>query len=109
MSSDDEEIVVEKYNAQPDVPAGAVLNAEGAVAMKVMNRVQVLVVCRRPNGEKVRYVLRSSANVCMAWIDPIDVPCMGAVRGGCCGRRKRGIIMLANANDVRQWTNRGGR
>lgn len=109
MTSDDEEVVIDKYNAQPDVPAGAILNADGWVAMKVMNRVQVLVTCQRPNGEKVRYVLTSWANVCMAWVNPIDVPCLKAVRGGCCGRRRRGIIMLANASDVRQWTNRGGR
>lgn len=107
MGSDDH--LVEHYNAQPDVPAGAIVNEEGQVAMKVMNRVQVLVTCQRPDGQKVRYVLRSEANVCMAWIDPIDVPCMKAVRGGCCGNRRSGIIILANASDVRQWTNRGGR
>lgn len=83
-------------------------NEAGQVAMKYGRKNRVLVTCG-PVEDRRQYVFDMRANICMAWINAEDVPCAQAVRGGCCGQRKPGVITLANEDDVRRWTNGGGR
>ena len=49
------------------------------------------------------------ANINLLYVPAEDVPALMAVRGGCCGKKQTGILMLANEDDVRRWTNGGGR
>lgn len=83
----------------------AIYNEEGQVAMKYLRKNRAYFKCQSGN----EYVLHMRANICMGWVDEEDVPCARAVRGGCCGRKKPGVITFANEADVRRWTNGGGR
>lgn len=49
------------------------------------------------------------ANIAMAWVKNEHVDQVLSVRGGCCGQKKPGVFRLANEDDVRRWTNNGGR
>lgn len=86
-----------------------ILNADGTlVAMRYLRQQQMIVECG-PGKARRQHVFSMKANISMGWIPLEDVPCCLAVKGGCCGQRKAGIIIYANEADVRQWTNGGGR
>lgn len=74
-------------------------NSSGEVALKYLRGGQRLV-----NG----YVFIPKANISLAWVKPEDVQVMYNIKRGCCGNKKR-VIFPANEQDVRIWTNNGGR
>ena len=91
-----------------ELPPEAITNAEGMVAMKYRRLVPITVRCGgHPNYAYYVFVIR--ANIPMTWVNPEHVPCMSNVKYGCCGVKKPGGVIFANENDVRQWTNGGGR
>lgn len=59
------------------------------------------------NGYEYAFVVR--ANVCMAWVKETDVNIVLSITKTCCGGNKKTIYRLANEDDVRRWTNNGGR
>lgn len=77
----------------------------GEVAVKYRQPGRVLITgC----PSKKEYVAITQANICLAWVDPIDVDFILAKRDGCCGKKQKSFL-LANEADVRRWTNKGGR
>lgn len=58
------------------------------------------------NGRGYKFITR--ANICLAWVKPEDAPKILEMRGGCCGG-KRPVFRVASEDDVRRWTNGGGR
>jgi hypothetical protein len=85
------------------IPASAI-SRNGLVAMKYKRKQRLIAKC----GKRT-HIFNMQANICMAWIPIDDVPCALALKGGCCGEKKPGVVTFANEADVRQWTNRGGR
>lgn len=78
------------------------------VAMRYLKDQRVLVECG-PRKSVHQYVFAMQGNVSMSWVAEEDAACCLNVRGGCCGNHKPGIIVFATEDDVRRWTNRGGR
>ena len=74
-------------------------NEIGQVAIKYKRQNQKLV-----NG----YVFIVRANISMAWINPEDVQKLLNIRGGCCGAKQK-MFLPSNPDDVRRWTQGGGR
>ena len=74
-------------------------NSNGEVALRYRRGGQRLVY---------DYVFIPRAGISLAWVKPEDVNKMYAVKRGCCGNTKR-VIFPASEDDVRQWTNNGGR
>lgn len=90
------------------IPETAVTNEAGLVAMKYRKLFPMRVRCGGwPNY--VTYVFTIRANIPMTWVEPEHVPCMQNVKYGCCGKKKPGGVIFANSDDVRRWTNGGGR
>ena len=85
------------------IPASAV-SRNGLVAMRYRRQQRLIAKC----GKRT-HIFNMQANISMAWIPIDDVPCALALRGGCCGEKKPGVVTFASEADVRQWTNRGGR
>lgn len=85
-----------------------VKNEDGMVAMKYARKQRALVSCGKGDSKR-QYIFTTQANITLAWVEEEHVPCALAVRGGCCGQRKPGVIKYANEDDVRRWTNGGGR
>jgi len=54
------------------------------------------------------YKFQTKANICLAWVSLDDAPKILSKKGGCCGG-KRSIFRVASADDVRRWSNGGGR
>ena len=81
------------------------VNANGDIAVRYYQSSRALIT-KTPSGKE--YVAVTQANICLAWIDPDDVENILARKGGCCGK-KRQLFSLASEDDVRRWTNRGGR
>ena len=83
-------------------------NNNGQVAIKHYPPVQKFIT-NVPSGVD-GYVFAIRANIAMAWVNEEDVQnVMSRIARGCCGRRKRRYFQYANADDVRRWTNGGGR
>ena len=80
-------------------------NTQGQVAMKYLQSTQKLITV----AHKKQYVFVPRANISMAWIEKQDVPSVLAIKKGCCGGTKKSIFKYANVDDVRRWTNGGGR
>lgn len=57
----------------------------------------------------VLYQFEIRANINMAWVRPEHVEAILAITKQCCGGTRHNVFRYANENDVRQWTNRGGR
>lgn len=55
------------------------------------------------------YVFVCRANITMAWVDNQDVEHILSRYKVCCGGQKKKMFYRANENDIRQWTNGGGR
>lgn len=87
------------------LPEGAQANDAGDVAIKHIQprpaRIKI--------GEELRYITAMRANISLAWVKPEDLGAVLSKMGGCCGKKKQHQFQLANAADVRQWTNGGGR
>jgi len=90
------------------IPDTAIRNEAGQVAMKFRRLVPIRVRCGGHPNYKT-YIFMIQANIPMTWVDEEHVPCMENVKWGCCGRKQKGGVLFANENDVRQWTNKGGR
>lgn len=85
------------------IPVSAV-SRNGLVAMRYRRQQRLVAKC----GKRT-HIFNIQANITMAWIPIEDVPCALALRAGCCGEKRRGVVTFASEADVRQWTNRGGR
>lgn len=99
----DERVEYQKKMISDKYPE-AQTNDKNEVAVKYRQPGNVLLQ-DNPSGRE--YVAITQANICMAWIDPIDLDFIMAKKDGCCGG-KRQSFSLANESDVRRWTNRGG-
>jgi hypothetical protein len=81
-------------------------NTSGQIAIKYRQAIQVLV---QQTPSKTDYVFIPKGGVSMAWINLEDY---GDVIGRykvCCGGHKRQSFIEANEQDIRIWTNGGGR
>ena len=85
------------------IPASAI-SRNGLVAMRYRRQQKLIAKC----GKRT-HIFNMQANISMAWIPPDDVPCILALRGGCCDQKKPNVVIFASEDDVRRWTNRGGR
>jgi hypothetical protein len=84
-----------------------VSNNVGQVALKYYQPAQVLAQ-GTPTGSG--YVFTPKANISLAWVEAGDVDNLLQRRAGCnCGGKKRQAFYYANEDDVRRWTNGGGR
>jgi hypothetical protein len=81
-----------------------VTNNEGFVALKRVRTINKIV---NVGGEE--YFFNTRANICMAWIRPEHVDGVLSIRRTCCGGSKKPDFRHANEDDVRRWTNGGGR
>lgn len=84
-----------------------VLNEAGLAAMRYIRNIPTIVACGGKNGRQHAFVVRANINI--AWVPEADTACCLAVKGGCCGQKKPGVIVYANESDVRRWMNGGGR
>lgn len=83
-----------------------VTNDVGQIALKHHQPGRVLVP-NNPSGKD--WVFITEANICMAWVDPIDVPRILELKANpCCGEHRKKLFTYANESDVRRWTNKGG-
>jgi len=81
-----------------------VYNDDGWVALKRFQTINKLVIV----GDE-EYLFATRANICMAWIRPEHVDQVLAIRRVCCSGTKKPMFTYANEDDVRRWTNGGGR
>lgn len=81
-------------------------NEAGQIALKYYQPAQVLVQ-QTPSGSD--YVFVPKASISMAWINQEDVEEVLARYKKCCGGHRKKSFMEANEQDVRIWTNGGGR
>lgn len=81
-----------------------ITNEQGQVALRRyrQNQRQVLI-----NKEKF-YLFRPQHDICLAWVDPEDVPKVLGIMRICCGGVGKPEFHLATETDVRRW-NSGGR
>jgi len=79
-------------------------NSEGWIALKRFQTINKLVTV----GEE-QYLFSTRANICMAWVRPEHVNQILSIKRMCCGGGKKSMFTYANENDVRRWTNSGGR
>lgn len=87
--------------------ADAQINAAGEVALKYYQPAQVLAQ-NTPSGKGYSFAVRAS--ISMSWVDPGDVDNLLGRKAGCnCGGKRRQAFFYANEDDVRRWTNGGGR
>ncbi len=87
------------------LPEKAQTNTLGEVAIKhIQPRRALIEIIGVP-----KYVTTVRANISMTWVQPDDLTTVLSKMGGCCGKKKQHQFQLANAADVRQWTNGGGR
>lgn len=82
-----------------------VVDENGFIALKHRQPGQRII---QNTPSKTEYVFITRANICMGWVNPIDVQYILNIKGGCCGQ-KRNVFSYANEDDVRRWTNGGGR
>ncbi len=80
------------------IPETAVRNAQGEIAMRYKQQQRVMVKCGA-----VYYVFSMQNNICLAWVKEEDVPCILAVKGGCCGEKRAGVIQFATETQARRW------
>jgi hypothetical protein len=83
----------------------AQIDKGGNVAIKYRQPGRVLIT-GSPSGKE--YVAVTEANICLTWVEIQDVDYILAKRGGCCNKKQK-AFRLANEDDVRRWTNKGGR
>lgn len=83
------------------------MNDQGQVAIKYYQPQNQVLVQQTLSGTDYVFICR--ANITLAWIEPADVEHLLARRKRCCGNHQRQIFFYANADEVRRWTNGGGR
>jgi hypothetical protein len=86
------------------IPDTAQRNEIGQVALKNLRRRPMAAQCK----DKI-FVFVSWVDIAIAWVDEEDVPCLLQKRHQCCDNKKKKIITYASEDDVRRWTNKGGR
>jgi hypothetical protein len=89
------------------LPDGKISNPEGQVAMRYLTAGHIRVICNRDAKKQVQYDFIYRNNVSMAWVTAEDVPCLLAVKGGCCGNKRPGVIQPASELDARYWLGLG--
>lgn len=83
-----------------------VTNDVGQIALKYLSPVPKF-ISANGGGE---YIFSVRANISLAWIEPKDVNNILGIKSGCnCGSGKKRVFVYANEDDVRRWTNGGGR
>jgi hypothetical protein len=83
-------------------------NDAGEVALTYYQPTQVLISGNRTATGRDYVFVTQFKGVCMAWVDPADVPRLLEMRGGCCGKRKQ-MFTYANDAQVSIWTGGDGR
>lgn len=85
-----------------------ITNDAGQTAIKYYQPAKVLAQ-NTPSGNG--YLFQVRANIAMAWVDSGDVNNLLQRRAGCnCGgSKKKQAFSYANEDDIRRWTNGGGR
>lgn len=91
----------------PPIYKTMITNEQGQVALKYYQPQQRVLAQGLPSGKDTVFVGR--ANITMAWVEQEDVDHLLARYKKCCGGNKKKSYFEANENDVRQWTNGGGR
>lgn len=81
-----------------------ITNEAGQTAIKYYQTIPHIL---QVGGKEYAFIVR--AKICMAWIDPSHVDSVLSKVKICCGNNARKVYRPANENDVRQWTNGGGR
>lgn len=88
-------------------------NDNGDIALKYFQPVQTFIDGSTLPSKIQGYVFTVQANISLCWVKESDLQNMlnrkrrGCASGGCGGHAP--AFMYANDNDVRQWTNKGGR
>lgn len=85
------------------VQRSPVYNDNGLVAMRYIRQNRMLVNCGPPKDQR-GYVFEPRFNVYMSWVEERDVECCLAVKGGCCGSKRPGVIIFASESDIVLWT-----
>ena len=80
-----------------------VYNDRGQVAMRYRRESRILVNCGPPKDQR-GYVFEPRFSVYLAWVEERDVECCLAVKGGCCGHKKTGVVIFASDSDIVLWT-----
>lgn len=84
-----------------------IINDAGQIALKYYQPAQVLAQ-GTPTGAGYSFAVR--AGIAMSWVDADDVGNLLQRKAGCnCGGKKRQAFYYANEDDIRRWTNGGGR
>ena len=86
------------------IPETAQRNEIGQIALKNLRRRPMAAQCKNKT-----FVFTSWVDIAIAWVDEEDVPCLLLKKHQCCGGNKKKIIAFATEDDVRRWTNKGGR
>lgn len=76
-----------------------VQNEQGQIAIEYYQCVP-----KQVTVHKKTYCFVIQWNVCLAWVEPEDVPEILAIKGGCCGQKKAGVFRYANQGNVNIWT-----
>lgn len=82
-----------------------ITDANGNVALKYYQTIPHVVAI----SDQTSYAFAVRANICLAWVRPDHVEKMLNKTKVCCGGNRKKVYFLANENDVRRWTNGGGR
>lgn len=84
-----------------------ITNPAGQVALKNYPPHQVMV---QNTPTKSGYLFRIQADIALAWVDPADVDNILARKPkGCCPGSRKYTFSYASEDDIRRWTNNGGR
>lgn len=76
----------------------------GLIAILFRRRMPISLSCPPGTDPNRRdYIFTVSRDVSLAWIQEQDVPCVLAKKGGCCGKKKIGIMVYATENNVARW------
>lgn len=80
--------------------------------MQINDQNQIALVYYQPSQVMARgfsqYVFIPQANISLAWVKPEHANKILEIKGGCCdGKRK--LFRYASEQEVRIWTNKGGR
>jgi hypothetical protein len=81
----------------------------GYVALKYYQPQTRVLVPANTTPTQTNYVFLCKANITMAWVKPGDVNNLLSRRKNCCGSHKKQSFYYANEDDVRRWSNGGGR
>ena len=86
-----------------------ITNGQNEVALKFYQPQARVLVPANTTPTQTDYVFLCKANITLAWVKPEDVDNLLARKKTCCGGNQRPRFLHANEDDVRRWTNGGGR